>query len=109
MEIKTVSKKRKLLPGLDMTQEEFIARVRKSRRNAILYIGRNQTKNAGMEGTEINPVIEGGELTIDEFKSMVKVAEKNNLLYFGRRTRNDKTMEGTKKKPVVVSLLFFFC
>ena len=26
MEIKTVSKKRKLLPGLDMTQEEFIAR-----------------------------------------------------------------------------------
>lgn len=30
MEIKTVSKKRKLLPGLDMTQEEFIARVRKA-------------------------------------------------------------------------------
>lgn len=30
MEIKTVSKKRKLLSGLDMTQEEFIARVRKA-------------------------------------------------------------------------------
>lgn len=30
MEIKTVSKKRKLLPGLDMTREEFIARVRKA-------------------------------------------------------------------------------
>lgn len=30
MEIKTVSKKRKLLPGLNMTQEEFITRVRKA-------------------------------------------------------------------------------
>lgn len=30
MEIKTVSKKRKLLPGLNMTQEEFVARVRKA-------------------------------------------------------------------------------
>lgn len=30
MEIKTIRKKRKLLPGLDMTQEELIARVRKA-------------------------------------------------------------------------------
>lgn len=30
MEIKTVSKKRKLLPGLNMTQEEFVAHVRKA-------------------------------------------------------------------------------
>lgn len=30
MEIKTIKKKRKLLPGLDMTQEELMARVRKA-------------------------------------------------------------------------------
>lgn len=29
-EIKTLSKERKLLPGLNMTQEELIARVRKA-------------------------------------------------------------------------------
>lgn len=29
MEIKTIRKRRELLPGLDMTQEEFMARVRK--------------------------------------------------------------------------------
>lgn len=30
LEIKTLSKGRKLLPGLNMTQEELIARVRKA-------------------------------------------------------------------------------
>lgn len=30
METKTVTKKRKLLPGLNMTHEEFMARVRKA-------------------------------------------------------------------------------
>lgn len=30
MKIKTVTAKRKLLPGLDMTREEFVARVRKA-------------------------------------------------------------------------------
>ncbi len=59
MEIKTVSKKRKLLPGLNMTQEEFVARVRKQEWKAQKF----------------NPAIEGGELTIEEFKSMVKKAE----------------------------------
>lgn len=30
MKIKTVTSKKKLLPGMDMTKEEFIARVRKA-------------------------------------------------------------------------------
>ncbi len=30
MEIKTIEKKKKLLPGLDMTQEELMARIRKA-------------------------------------------------------------------------------
>lgn len=30
MEIKTIQKKRKLLPGLNLTQEELMARVRKA-------------------------------------------------------------------------------
>lgn len=30
METKTITKKRKLLPDLDMTHEEFMARVRKA-------------------------------------------------------------------------------
>lgn len=30
MEIKTIKKKRVLLPGLDMTREEFMARIRQA-------------------------------------------------------------------------------
>lgn len=30
MEVKTICRKKKLFPGLDMTQKEFMARVRKA-------------------------------------------------------------------------------
>lgn len=76
MEIKTVSKKRKLLPRLDMTQEEFIARVRKAEEGPFYTLEEIKQKMQEWKGLKFNPVIEGGELTIDEFKSMVKVAEK---------------------------------
>lgn len=64
MEIKTVSKKTKLLPGLDMPREEFMTHVRKA-----------EEIQGYCKSRSFNPAIEGGELTIDELKAMVKEAE----------------------------------
>lgn len=75
MEIKTVSKKRKLLPGLNMTQEEFVARVRKAEEGPFYTLDEIKQKMQEWKAQKFNPAIEGGELTIDELKAMVKKAE----------------------------------
>lgn len=75
MEIKTVSKKRKLLPGLNMTQEEFVARVRKAEEVPFYTLDEIKQKMQEWKAQKFNPAIEGGELTIDELKAMVKKAE----------------------------------
>ena len=75
MEIKTVSKKRKLLTGLNMTQEEFVARVRKAEEGPFYTLDEIKQKMQEWKAQKFNPAIEGGELTIEEFKSMVKKAE----------------------------------
>lgn len=82
MEIKTVSLKtttipeeRKLLPGLNMTQEELIARVRKAEEGPFYTLEEVKQKMQEWKALKFNPAIEGGELTIDEFKAMVKKAE----------------------------------
>ena len=41
LEIKTLSKDRKLLPGLNMTQEELIARVRKAEEGPFYTLDRS--------------------------------------------------------------------
>lgn len=42
METKTVTKKRKLLPGLNMTHEEFMARVRKAEEGPFYTVEEGQ-------------------------------------------------------------------
>lgn len=75
MEIKTVSKKRKLLPGLNMTREEFMARVRKAEEGPFYTLEEVKQKIQERKAQRFNSAIEAGELTIDELKAMIKEAE----------------------------------
>lgn len=76
METKTVTKKRKLLPGLNMTHEEFMARVRKAEEGPFYSLEEfKQKMQEYHKSRKFNPAIEGGELTFDELQAMVKEAE----------------------------------